>query len=227
MCLPLCTAANTILPEPGADVTSPLSGTIVRWHVLDASGGEFRLRVLRPAGGGAYTAVGSSTFELPATEALQTFSADLPIQVGDLIGLDNSSTEAKIGALGGLGSETTAWRPQMAEGETTMSRVEVPAETAFDAEVETPPTVEQISAPASPSAPAPIVPVVEAHCIVPKLKGKKLKAAKTKLKAANCKLGKVTRKKDVTARSGKVVRQGAKPGKELAAGTKIKVVLGD
>ncbi|HTR74439.1 MAG TPA: PASTA domain-containing protein [Solirubrobacterales bacterium] len=189
-----------------------MSGTIVRWHVLDASGGEFRLRTLRPAGGGGYTAVGSSAFELPASEALQTFGVDLPIQVGDLVGLDNSGTEAKIGVFDDPDSRATAWKPQVAEGGTTMSPFEAPAEIAFDAEVETPP-----------SAPAPIV---NAHCVVPRLKGKKLKAAKRKLKAARCKVGKVTIKKGVTARSGKVIKQGAKPGRVLAVGTKVKLVLG-
>jgi hypothetical protein len=75
-----------------------------------------------------------------------------------------------------------------------------------------------------PSAPAP-APVV-AHCVVPKVKGKTLKAAKKKLRAANCRLGSVTKEKSVTAATGKVVKQGPKPGKVLAAGAKVRVKLG-
>jgi hypothetical protein len=44
-------------------------------------------------------------------------------------------------------------------------------------------------------------------CVVPKLKGKKLKAAKKRLRNANCKLGKVK-----GPGGGKVKNQGPKPG---------------
>jgi hypothetical protein len=63
-------------------------------------------------------------------------------------------------------------------------------------------------------------------CAVPKLKKLKLKAAKKKLVAAGCKVGKVTRKKGVSAKKGKIVKQGAKPGKQLAPGSKVGVTLG-
>jgi hypothetical protein len=63
-------------------------------------------------------------------------------------------------------------------------------------------------------------------CVVPKLNGKKLKAAKKKTKAADCKIGKVTKKKGVTAKTGKVKKQNPKPGKVLTPGTKINVKLG-
>lgn len=63
-------------------------------------------------------------------------------------------------------------------------------------------------------------------CKVPRLSGKKLKAAKKALKKATCKVGKVTKKKGASAKTGKVVKQGPKPGKILAPGTKVKVTLG-
>ena len=63
-------------------------------------------------------------------------------------------------------------------------------------------------------------------CRVPKLKGKKLKASKKKLKKADCKTGKVKKRKGATAATGEVVKQSAKPGTILAPGTKIKVTLG-
>jgi hypothetical protein len=58
-------------------------------------------------------------------------------------------------------------------------------------------------------------------CVVPKLKGKKLKAAKSALKHAHCGLGKVKGPK-----TGEVKRQSRKPGKTLPAGTKIAMKLG-
>ena len=63
-------------------------------------------------------------------------------------------------------------------------------------------------------------------CIVPKLNAKKLKAAKKKLRKAGCKVGKVIREDGVTAKAGKVVSQGRKPGKKLPPGTKVNVTLG-
>jgi beta-lactam-binding protein with PASTA domain len=63
-------------------------------------------------------------------------------------------------------------------------------------------------------------------CTVPNLNAKKLKAAKKKLKKAGCGVGKVTRPAGVSAKSGKVVKQGPKPGKKLAPGTKVNVTLG-
>jgi hypothetical protein len=62
-------------------------------------------------------------------------------------------------------------------------------------------------------------------CRVPQLKGKKLKAAKRKLRKANCRIGKVKKLHDATAKTGKVVKQNPKPGKILVPGAKVKVVL--
>jgi hypothetical protein len=63
-------------------------------------------------------------------------------------------------------------------------------------------------------------------CTVPKLEGKKLKAAKKKIRAADCKVGHVGKKKGVTAKSGKVIHQSPKAGKVLGAGSQVKVKLG-
>ena len=63
-------------------------------------------------------------------------------------------------------------------------------------------------------------------CTVPKLRGKKLKATKKKLKKADCKTGKVKKRKGATAATGEVVKQSAKPGTILAPGAKVKVTLG-
>jgi hypothetical protein len=64
-----------------------------------------------------------------------------------------------------------------------------------------------------------------AGCEVPKLKGKKLKAVKSGLKAAGCKLGKVTKKKGATPATGKVAGQKPKAGTLAAPGAKVKVTL--
>lgn len=62
-------------------------------------------------------------------------------------------------------------------------------------------------------------------CKVPKLKGKKLKASKKKARKSDCKIGKVKKLGDATAKTGKIKKQNPKPGKILAPGTKINVKL--
>jgi beta-lactam-binding protein with PASTA domain len=65
---------------------------------------------------------------------------------------------------------------------------------------------------------------LEPACIVPKLKGKKLGAAKKALAKAHCRAGKIT-KKFSTVKKGRVISQKPKPGKHLAAGAKVKLAV--
>jgi hypothetical protein len=61
-------------------------------------------------------------------------------------------------------------------------------------------------------------------CVVPKLKGKRLSAAKRALARAHCRSGKVTRKFS-KAKKGRVISQKPGPGKHLPAGTKVSLAL--
>src|SRR5262249_53317251 len=61
-------------------------------------------------------------------------------------------------------------------------------------------------------------------CIVPKLKGKTLKAARGALTKAHCQAGKVT-KKFSTVKKGRVISQRPKAGKDLPAGSKINLAV--
>ena len=63
-------------------------------------------------------------------------------------------------------------------------------------------------------------------CRVPKLKGKKLKAAKRRLRGADCKIGKVTRRRSATSRTGRIVRQRPRAGSIRPAGAAVRVRLG-
>lgn len=75
--------------------------------------------------------------------------------------------------------------------------------------------------PVSQPAPAP------KRCKVPKLTGLKLADARARLKAANCALGKVTRKATAKRRqSGRVVAQRTKAGTQLSDGAKVAVTVG-
>jgi serine/threonine-protein kinase len=61
--------------------------------------------------------------------------------------------------------------------------------------------------------------------VVPKLKGKKLGAAKTALKEAGCKLGKVTKKKVKKPKPGTVLSQSPAAGDELPADSPVNVTV--
>ena len=62
-------------------------------------------------------------------------------------------------------------------------------------------------------------------CMVPKLKGKKLKAAKKRIRAAGCKVGKVARRRGATARKGRVAKQAPKQGTVAKPGTAVKLTI--
>jgi|SRR3954451_11758378 hypothetical protein len=91
------TVANTALPEPGTHVTSPVSGTIISWRAMTTGVGPYAIRVLRPAGGDAYTGAGTSVGNVD-TPGDHTFTANLPIQAGDLLGLDLPNQQGMQGA---------------------------------------------------------------------------------------------------------------------------------
>jgi hypothetical protein len=217
----LATAANSTLPEPGANVTSPISGTIVRWRVLGASGGPFRLRVLRPAGGTSFTGVGTSGPETPASPGLQTFTANLPIQAGDTIGIDNGNSEGDMLGLASVvpGAQFLAWAPPLPEGSTVAATETADeSELAFNADVETAPP------PATAAPAATVVPVI--RCIVPKLKGRRLRPAKRVLRRRHCRIGKVIRKHRKKApRKARIIKQRPGPRTIRPAGSKVHVTL--
>ena len=62
-------------------------------------------------------------------------------------------------------------------------------------------------------------------CRVPKLRGKKVKAAKKQIRAAGCKVGKLTKRKGATTKKGKVAKQTPKPGTVAAPGTAVKLTI--
>jgi len=74
---------------------------------------------------------------------------------------------------------------------------------------------------ANPPPPPPPPPV---KCVVPKVKGKTLAAAKRAITKAHCSLGKVKRATSVK-KKGTVIAQSPLPGKRLAKGSKVNVVL--
>jgi hypothetical protein len=227
------TFANIGLPEPGANTASPIAGTVVRWRVKGAFlGGPFMLQVLQPAGGPSYSSVATSAPETPSGEATQVFATDLPIQAGDVIAIETSHASDRIGAAAGAaGVNGFNWIPPLVDGGAAAPAhtFEFPDELGFNADVE---SLQPVVAPAPIPTPAPTstLPAPKAPppptCTVPKLTGKSLKASKNKITAADCKVGKVTKTKGVTTKTGKVVSQSPKVGARKATGSKVNVTLG-
>jgi hypothetical protein len=122
---------NTALPESGASLASPATGAIVRWRVQGAIGGPFYLRVLHPNGKGGYEAAGTSLPATPTDDGLQTFSTNLPIEAGDLIGIDPTNASDKIGVAAVAGASFASIFPTPFDGS-----VVPPSETRSGEEIE-------------------------------------------------------------------------------------------
>jgi hypothetical protein len=60
-------------------------------------------------------------------------------------------------------------------------------------------------------------------CVVPNVKGKRLRAGKQAIRTAHCSVGKVTRAFSARVKKGRVISQKPKPGTKLAAGSNVKL----
>jgi hypothetical protein len=76
----------------------------------------------------------------------------------------------------------------------------------------------------TPSFSAPVPKPVQ--CVVPKLKGKKLAAAKTALRNHHCRVGRITRTKSSKRNRGRVISEKPKPGRHLRKGAKVALKIG-
>jgi hypothetical protein len=137
---PSGTWVNSSLAEPGAMPASPTAGVIVRWRMTGSySGGPFKLRVLRPTGSGSFTGAGTSAAVTPLG-GTQTFTTNLPINAGDLIGVD-LTTGSHVSVAGVTGSHVVNWNPALADSSTSVPPYNFNnVELGFNADVEyTPP----------------------------------------------------------------------------------------
>lgn len=279
---------NTGLPEPGASIASPVDGAIVRWQVQGASGGPFYLRVLHPNGKGAFEAAGTSLPATPLNEDLQTFSTNLKVKAGDLIGIDPTNATDKIGVAEASGASYGTIFPTPFDGSVVPPSESVSGkEIELSAEVLPVPEVVSIapsfgsvtggtvltitgqnflnassvkfgSTPAAAftvdsdteitaTAPGVLRPgkvdvtittlagenantrfddYVYRACVVPGLRGKTLKKAKSLLRRGGCKLGHVKKVQAPAKKVGKVLKQTPRPGKVLAPGSRVRINLG-
>jgi hypothetical protein len=229
-CSPACGVVTTKLGE--STTASPVTGTIARWRVNGATETEgYELNVVRRNSGGTFTVTASSGSVTPAGNQIETFATNLPITAGEFIEL-NLPDEGGI-ALFETPSTEALFEPGLSPGETRApEEFEGGTESSGDIAVGYNADVEYVRTPApTPVVPAPVlIPLTpapaQAHCVVPKLEGKKLKAAKKMLRAADCKVGHVAKEAGVKATTGKVVKQAPKSRKVLPARTAVSVKLG-
>jgi PASTA domain-containing protein len=182
------TLANLAVEAPGV-ATSPTDGTVISWRFIGA--GPLTPRVIHPVGGGLYVGAGTGapTPGAGAGQLSQPFAVSLPIKKGDLFGFDlfpGGSFSAHNSPSGAL----VGWDPPLAEGGAGR-------------------------APGGPSSREALIQAAVRYCLVPKVKGKKPKAAKKALRAADCTVGKVKKSKKATKKP-KVLSQGVKPGSSIS-----------
>lgn len=280
---------NTGLPQAGTNLASPVDGAIVSWRIQGASGGPFYLRVLHPNGKGAFEATGTSLPASPTGEGLQTFSTNLKVRAGDLIGIDPTNATDKIGVAETTGASFASIFPTPINGSVAPPSESFSGkEIELSAEVLPVPTVSSITPSFGPvtggtlltitgenfsnasavrfgsipaasfsvdsdtritaTAPKTVRPgkvdvtvttlagdnantrfddFVYRACVVPSIKNKTLKRAKTLLRRRGCKLGHVKKVEASAKNEGKVLKQTPRPGKVLAPGARVRINLGE
>jgi hypothetical protein len=191
-------AVGTFAMTSGPNIVAPVDGTVISWRMVHFTGGPFHLRIIRlvSATEGAGDGTGPPLI-LGPSGAMSEQAVNLPIKAGEVVGVDNSNTSDQIGSLGGSADYLArAWVPPLPDGGVRTQLFQAPVEYSYNATLR--------------------------YCLVPKLKGKKLGAARTALANAACALGSVKKKK-----GQKFVRsQSAPAGSQLADGASVDVKLG-
>jgi hypothetical protein len=105
------------LQAPGG-VSSPVNGTVVRWRIrVGDSTRPTNLRIIRPMGGGLFTGAGTSTLVTPPIHATTTYNAQLPIRIGDYIGINCCEVPPPGGEFFVTGAAIrNEWLPSLADG---------------------------------------------------------------------------------------------------------------
>jgi hypothetical protein len=227
---------------PSSGTAAPFGGTVTSWQIGGASPiPGYTIAAVRPNPGGTYTVTATEAPVTPTGGGPETFSANLPIAAGEFVAID-IPYEGEISVIEGS-SENAGFAGSLTLGETrSPSNVsELTAILTFAATIEErvptpppadttpPPSSPPASASPSPSSPAP--PAEPPHCVVPKLIGKSLKAAKRTLRRAACGVGfvirpAVHRPAKRHRKPLKVRAESPRPGKALPVGTEVTVKLG-
>jgi hypothetical protein len=108
-----CTATNLSLPSTSlaaGGLFSPVNGTVTSWRIATINVNQISLQVVRPAGGRTYTGVSTSTpvsYDLSLDQPFPTNETNLPIRIGDGIGLRDPN--ANFIYANTTGGQVAAW----------------------------------------------------------------------------------------------------------------------
>jgi hypothetical protein len=169
------TAGSTVYSQTaltGAQLTSPMDGTVVTWRVRGAgtngmmNPNTLTLRIVRPSGGEIVGVASSAPQTFPTNiddDVLRTFSTSLPIHIGDQIALSaGPNTAVPLGYYSGpTFQEFNPFADGSSSGAPTFPSLQ--GELQFNADIATPTGL-----------PAPVGPTPHKKC----KKGRKLKKGK-------------------------------------------------
>jgi hypothetical protein len=105
------------LRAPGG-VSSPVNGTVVQWRIRVGDATRVtNLRIIRPLGGGLFMGAGTSPPVVPPINATTSYDVQLPIRIGDFIGIDCcefAAASAKFFVTGA--AIRNEWQPSLTDG---------------------------------------------------------------------------------------------------------------
>ena len=121
-CSPPCTMVQAAFPagnQAPAGPASPVNGTIVAWRIrVGPDSGPLALRVIKRLSGGLSTGAGTSATVTPPTNATSTFSTNLPIAIGEPIGIDCCGAPFSPDIVANLtGGTRESWLPPLPDGD--------------------------------------------------------------------------------------------------------------
>ena len=182
------TLVQRTLPA-GANVTSPVDGTVVSYRVAVADG-TFAIQVVRFSGDAGQSIANSTPTAITTSGISAPVATSLVIQKGDSLGIRNFGGGDELGAIDN-DSTYSLWEPPLIVGTPPRN----PDDTVTRFEVGVQATVR--------------------YCQVPKVKGKSPKKARSALAAADCTVGKVKKTKKVRKKK-KVLSQSVAPGTAIS-----------
>jgi hypothetical protein len=90
-----CASPITVVQKTltsGNTYVVPGNGVISSWSTYPGAGGSAKLKILQPgAGADQYKVVAESASQTVTASSLQTFASNVPVQAGDIVGLETTS----------------------------------------------------------------------------------------------------------------------------------------
>jgi len=148
-----CIFANTELGGTGPNLTSPVSGTVVRFNILGGlTAGTYTLRSMRLASSPMVAVFGKMSGPVAAVPnpGVQSYATSLPVVAGETIGLGMSET-ASVGFLEGTG-HLTLWTGERPESGPELGSFGAPELVGFNAEIQPAPTISSLGTTSGPTA---------------------------------------------------------------------------